>query len=246
MAAHGLIGRDHELRVLGELIDQAAGNGAAIVVVGDPGVGKSSLLQAAAEHGRAAGHLVLATTGVEAEAHLPFAGLHQLLRPLLRDVDQLPATQREALSTAFGASEGPAPEPFMIALATLNLLADAAAEHPVLMVVDDVQWLDTPSQDALTFLARRVTGDPVVMIGIVRRGHDVTLAAAGLPELDLRPLDEASARDVLARHAADLSYADQERILREAEGNPWPWSSCRRPSARRPAPGSSPSRRCCR
>ena len=220
MAGRGLIGRDHELRVLGELIDHVTETGAAIVVVGDPGIGKSSLLRAAADHGRAAGCLVLATTGVEAEAHLPFAGLHQLLRPLLRDMDRLSATQREALSTAFGTSEGPPPEPFMIALATLNLLADSAAERPVLMVVDDVQWLDTPSQDMLTFLARRVTGDPIVMIGIVRRGHDVTLAAAGLPELDLRPLDEASARDVLARHAADLSYADQERILREAAGNP--------------------------
>ena len=163
---------------------------------------------------------MLATTGIEAEAHLPFAGLHHLLRPVLSKVNRLPATQREALSTAFGISEGLPPEPFMIALATLNLLAEVAADRPVVMVVDDVQWLDPPSQDVLTFLARRVSGDPIVLIGVVRKGHDVAFAAAGLSELDLLGLDEASARAVLGRHAVDLSYADTERILREAAGNP--------------------------
>jgi predicted ATPase len=88
------------------------------------------------------------------------------------------------------------------------------------MVIDDVQWLDPPTQDVLTFLARRVSGDPVVLIGAVRKGHDIAFAAAGLPELDLGGLDEAFARDVLARHAVGLSYADTERILREAAGNP--------------------------
>jgi len=129
---------------------------------------------------------------------------------VLSKVNLLPATQRQALSTAFGITEGPSAEPFMIALATLNLLAEVAADRPVVMVVDDVQWLDPPSQDVLTFLARRVSGDPIVLIGIVRRGHDVTFAAAGLPELDLLGLDEASARAILARHAAVLSYADTE------------------------------------
>jgi DNA-binding CsgD family transcriptional regulator len=220
MTAPGLIGRDRELEVLASLIDKAEDSGAAIVVLGDPGIGKSSLLRAVADHGRAAGLRVLVVTGIEAEAHLPFAGLHHLLRPVLRDLDRLPATQREALSTAFGLSEGPPPEPFMIALATLNLLAEIATERPVLVVADDVQWMDPPTQDALTFLARRVSGDPVVLIGVVRKGHDAALTAAGLPELDLRGLDETSARDVLARHADGLSYADTERILREAEGNP--------------------------
>ena len=210
MAAPGLIGRDSELGVLTRLIDRVTESGTATVVLGDPGIGKTSLLRAAAEHGRSAGHQVLATTGIEAEAHLPFAGLHHLLRPVLSKVNLLPATQRQALSTAFGITEGPSAEPFMIALATLNLLAEVAADRPVVMVVDDVQWLDPPSQDVLTFLARRVSGDPIVLIGIVRRGHDVTFAAAGLPELDLLGLDEASARAILARHAAVLSYADTE------------------------------------
>ena len=220
MAAPELIGRDRELGVLANLIDQAEHSGAAVVVLGDPGIGKSSLLRAAADRGRAAGLRVLATTGIEAEAHLPFAGLHHLLRPVLREMSRLPAAQAEALSTAFGMSEGPSPEPFMIALATLNLLADVATERPVLVVADDVQWLDQPTQDALTFLARRVSGDPIVLIGAVRRPHDTALAAASLPELDLRGLDEASARNVLATTAAGLSYADTERILRAAAGNP--------------------------
>jgi DNA-binding CsgD family transcriptional regulator len=220
MAARGLIGRDAELGVLTGLIDQVVDTGAALVVLGDPGIGKSSLLRAAADHGRAAGLRTLAATGIEAEAQLPFAGLHHLLRPVLGQVDRLPVTQREALSTAFGISDGPPPEPFMIALATLNLLAEVAAEGPVLVAVDDVQWLDQPTQDVFTFLARRVSGDPIVLIGVVRKGHDVAFAAAGLSELDLLGLDEASARGVLGRHAVDLSYADTERILREAAGNP--------------------------
>jgi DNA-binding CsgD family transcriptional regulator len=190
------------------------------VVLGDPGIGKSALLRAAADHGRAAGLRVLAATGIEAETHLPFAGLHHLLRPVLGQVHRLPATQADALWTAFGIGDGPAPEPFMIALATLNLLAEVAAERPVLVVIDDLQWLDQPAQDVLSFLARRVSGDPVVLIGAVRKGHNVTFAAAGLPELDLRGLDDTSSRDVLARHANGLSYADTERILREAAGNP--------------------------
>jgi DNA-binding CsgD family transcriptional regulator len=220
MAAQGLIGRTTELGALTDLIDTVTESGAAMVVLGDPGIGKTSLLRAAGEHARAAGYRVLNATGIESEAHLPFAGLHHLLRPVLSRMDRLPRTQAEALSTAFGIGEGPPPSPFMIGLATLNLLAEVAAERPVLVVVDDVQWLDQPTQDALTFLARRVGGDPVVLIGVVRKGHDVTFAAAGLPELDLRGLDEASAREVLARHAAGLSYPDRERILREAAGNP--------------------------
>ena len=219
MTTPTLTGRDEELGVLTGHIDQVAAGGA-IVVLGDPGIGKTSLLRAAADRGRAAGHRVLAVTGIQAEAHLPFAGLHHLLRPVLSDVDRLPATQREALSTAFGLSDGPPPQPFMIALATLNLLAEAAAGHPLLIVADDVQWLDPPTQDVLTFLARRVSSDPVVVIGAVRRGYDVAFTTAELPELELRGLDETPAREVLARHAADLSYADQERVFREAAGNP--------------------------
>jgi len=215
-----LIGRDRELRILNELIAQILESGAALVVLGGAGIGKSSLLRAAAGAARQASVQVLLTTGVEAEAQLPYAGLHQLLRPVLAGATALPAAQRGALSAAFGANEEQRPEPFMIALAALNLLAEAAADRPLLLLADDVQWLDQPSQEVLTFIARRVEADPIVLIASIRTGYQVALAAAGLPELNVTGLDDASARAVLAGHDAGLSYAGRERIVQEALGNP--------------------------
>lgn len=221
-----LVGRHEEMRVLVGLVDQAHEAGAAIAVLGDPGIGKSSLLRAVADYARQSGLMVLRTEGVEAEAQLPFAGLHQLLRPVLKAADGLPGPQRKALAAAFGTSEDgqDRPEPFMIALAALNLLAEEGTRCPVLLVADDVQWLDPPTAEVLTFIARRLASDPVVLIGTVRNGHPVAFASAGLPVLHLRGLDDESARAVLAAHGAAhdaaLGYAVRERILREAAGNP--------------------------
>jgi DNA-binding CsgD family transcriptional regulator len=215
-----LTGRDEELAALTGLIDEIHVRGAAVAVYGEPGIGKSSLLRAAADYGSQAGLTVLRTEGVEAEARLPFAGLHQVLRPVIEGTERLPMPQRQALAAAFGTGAGERPEPFMIALAALNLLADEAARQPLLLVADDVQWLDPPSCDVLTFIARRVSSDPVVLIGTVRKGYDVPFASAGLPGLDLRGLDDGSARALLAEHGAGLSYAASERILHEAAGNP--------------------------
>jgi DNA-binding CsgD family transcriptional regulator len=220
MPAGGLIGRDHELRILTDLIEQIRERGAAIVVLGEAGIGKSSLLRAAADRGRQVSLQVLQTTGVETEAQLPFAGLHQLLRPVLGAAGGLPLPQRQALSTAFGTDDGPPPEPFMIALATLNLLAEVAARQPLLLMADDVHWLDLPTQDVLTFVARRVSADPILLIGSVRQGHQVAFTMAGLPELQVRGLDDRSARAVLEAHDGELSHASRDRILREARGNP--------------------------
>jgi hypothetical protein len=164
-----LLGRDHELRVLGELVGRLPGHGGALLVLGEPGIGKSSLLRDVVSH--AAGLVVLETVGVPTEEHLPFAGLHDLLRPVLSAADVLPATQRRALSAAFGAGDGPPPEPFMIALAVLNLLAEVASRRPLLVVIDDVQWLDQPTRDVLAFVARRVGGDPIVIIAAARTGY---------------------------------------------------------------------------
>jgi DNA-binding CsgD family transcriptional regulator len=219
--AHSLLGRDRELSALTGLIDQIGEHGGAMVVPGEPGVGKSALLRAAAGHGQAAGLQVLATTGVECEAQLPFAGLHQLLRPVFGLAAQLPDGQRRALGSAVGAeAAGSQPERFMIALAALNLLAEAAARTPVVLVVDDVQWLDRPTQEVLVFVARRIGADPIVVIGGVRSGHDTAFTSAGLTELMVSGLDDVSARDLLAGHAGELSCADQERILKAAQGNP--------------------------
>jgi DNA-binding CsgD family transcriptional regulator len=217
---HSLRGRNRELTALASLIGEIAEHGGSTVVLGEPGVGKSALLQAAARHGRATGLQVLETTGIESEAQLPFAGLHQLLRPILGIATQLPEGQGRALSSAFGADDGAQPERFMIALAALNLLADAAARTPVLMVVDDVHWLDRPTQEVLVFIARRIGADPIVLVGAIRDGHDNAFTSAGLTELNVGGLDDANARDLLASHAGDISSADRERILKTAQGNP--------------------------
>ncbi len=220
MASPGLLGRDAELGVLAELIEQVSERGTAIVVLGEAGIGKSALLRAVAGLARSAGFQVLKTSGVETEANLPFAGLHQLTRPVLGLADALPATQRRALFAAFGDDEGPGAEPFLIALAALNLLAEASAQRPVLVAVDDVQWLDRPTHEALTFISRRVSHDPIVIIGTVRKGHAGPFTTAGLAELDVPGLDDVSARGVLQAHGSGLSFADRERILRAALGNP--------------------------
>jgi hypothetical protein len=216
----GLVGREAELTLLAGLIGDAPRRGNAIVLIGDPGIGKTSLLRAAAARAREAGFTILETAGVETEALLPYAGLHQLLRPVLSNASSLPTSLRRALLTAFGEQDGAPPEPFFIALAALNLLAEISSRRPVLVAADDVQWLDRPSQDALAFLARRVSQDRVVVIAAVRKGHPGPFAASGLDELDVGGLDDASAREVLTAHAAGLSAAAQERILGVALGNP--------------------------
>jgi len=218
--AHRLVGRDAELAVLDGLITQGAGRGGAIALLGDPGIGKTSLLRAAAERARESGFTVLEMAGVETEALLPYAGLHQLLRPVLGQAGALPPRLRRALLAAFGEDDGTSPEPFFIALAALNLLAEVSSRRPVLVAADDVQWLDRPTQDALAFLARRVSQDPVVIVAATRTGQPGPFLAAGLPQLEVGRLDDPSAREVLAVRAAGLSAASQERILSEAVGNP--------------------------
>lgn len=216
-----LVGRDKEIALLAGMVDHIDDRGgSAVLLLGDAGVGKSLLLEAMTEHARSAGLQIMEATGVEAEAQLPFAGLHQMLLPVLDAVTRLPEVQRDAIGAALGAESATAPERFMIALAALNLIADAAACKPVLLVVDDVQWLDRPSQEVLAFVARRIGADPVVLAASTRTGHDVALTRAGLTELHVGKLDDDSARCLLSAHAGDLSAGVRERILKEAQGNP--------------------------
>ena len=145
---------------------------------GEPGVGKTALLDYLA--GRASGCRVVRAAGVQSEMELAFAGLHQLCAPMLDHAESLPGPQREALRTAFGLSAGPPPDRFLVGLAVLGLLSETAAERPLVCVVDDQQWLDQASAQALGFAARRLAADPVGLVFAARvPGEDV----AGLPEL---------------------------------------------------------------
>jgi DNA-binding CsgD family transcriptional regulator len=220
IAGEGILGRDRELGMLGSLVASATAGGGALMIHGEAGIGKSVLLGRAVVLAQAAGMRVLQTTGVRTEANLPFAGLHQLLRPILAGLDTLPKPQYKALAAAFGLTEGAADDPFLIALATLTLLADAAADAPILVVADDVQWLDRPSADALAFVARRLGSDPLVMVVGLREGEASPFEAAGIDELALQPLDDRAAREMVSSIAPELALSVRDRILREAAGNP--------------------------
>ena len=221
MSAFVVYGRESELDALNALTDRLGkGGGGALFVRGEAGIGKSTLLARASSSAADRGMLVLTTTGAECEMHLPFAGLHQLLRPLLAHVDQLPGPQREALQAAFGMTDAAAPEFFLIALATLDLLADAAASSPLLAIVEDAQWLDRPSSDVLAFVARRVSLEPIVVLFAIREGAASAVEVVGLPELRLEPLDEVAAAELLDTHSPDLTSEVRERLLQAAAGEP--------------------------
>lgn len=214
-----LLGRDQERSLLKSLLDEVATHGQALMLRGEPGVGKSRLLCAAASAARERGMTVLSTTGVQSEAHLPFAGLHQLLRPVRGRAVQLPSVQRAALDAAFGLTREVAPEHFRIAMAALDLISEVASDAPVLLVVEDAQWLDRPTSEALAFVARRIESDPVVLLGATRDGYPSALGA-GLPEYRISGLDGATAEALLDAVAPHLSPAARSRVLREAAGNP--------------------------
>jgi hypothetical protein len=223
-SAHGepapLLGRLEEQSLLTSLLDDVATRGQALVLRGDPGIGKSRLLSMCERTARERGMAVLSTTGVRSEAHLPFAGLHQLLRPVRDRVSELRDVQRAALDAAFGLTDEAAPEHFRIAMAALDLVSEAASEAPVLLVVDDAQWLDPPTSDVLAFVARRIESDPIVLLAAIRDGYPSALGDAGLPELRLAGLDDATAGALLDASAPRLPLASRSRVLREAAGNP--------------------------
>ncbi|WP_433294265.1 AAA family ATPase [Actinoplanes sp. CA-030573] len=231
-----LIGRTDVLASLAAMIDNSHGGGA-MILLGDAGIGKTTVLRAAVEYGREHGRIVLQAAGVEPEADLPFAGLHQLLRPVLDLVSVLPEAQRRALLTAFEMDDGPAPQPFLIALATLSLLSEAATQNPVIIAVDDAQWLDEPSHEVLAFVARRVDRDPIAIIATIRSGHVSPLLRTDVPITTLAGLADDAARELLTVHASDLDPSARSAILREASGNPLAlvelpqaWRSPARPS----------------
>jgi DNA-binding CsgD family transcriptional regulator len=215
-----VVGRDTELQLVGDLVDRGSGSGAALVVVGEAGIGKSALLGEASRLASSRGARVLSTVGVESEGAMPYAGLHQLLWPVLGVLDQLPARQRGALLVAFGEADGPAADVFVVALATLNLLSESATRGPLVLVADDAHWLDRSTQEVLGFVGRRLENEPVVLLCGVRAGCESTLGGAGLPELVLLPLGDAAAAELLAVRAPHLPLLVRARVLEEAAGCP--------------------------
>src|SRR5262249_5632216 len=171
------------------------GESGTLVLRGEPGIGKSALLEYAAA--RAGGCEVVRATGVESGMELPFAALHQICLPFLDHVDRLPGPQSDALHTAFGVGSGARPDRFLVGLAVLCLLARAAAVRPLVCLVDDAQWLDRSSRQVLSFVARRLQGESVVLVFAARdaEGKD---DLAGLRELRLTGLSDADARELFA------------------------------------------------
>ena len=212
-----LTDRHTERRVLDRFVEGVrGGEGRALVVRGEPGVGKTVLLEYLA--GRAAGCRVARAAGVQSEMELAFAGLHQLCAPLLDRAEHLPVPQHEALRTAFGLSAGPAPDRFLVGLAVLSLLSEAAGDRPLICVVDDQQWLDQASAQALGVAARRLAADPVGLVFAARvPGQDV----AGLPELAVGGLAEGDARMLLdSVLTGPLDARVREQIIADTHGNP--------------------------
>ena len=214
-----LLGRDRETEVLGELLEHAhGGEGGALVVCGEAGIGKTALL----DWGVARAHdfHALTATGAEFEMELAFASLHALCAPLLGGRERLPAPQREALDAAFGFRSGGAPDPLRAGMAVLTLLSDAADEGPILCVVDDAQWLDRASAQALAFAARRIGSDPVAMLFGAREPL-VRSELVALPALQVGALSDAEARALfLSELHARLDEQVIDRIVAEARGNP--------------------------
>jgi DNA-binding CsgD family transcriptional regulator len=213
----GLTDRHAECAVLGRLVAAVrAGESRALVVYGEPGVGKTALLEYLA--GQASGCRVARAGGVQSEMELAFAVLHQLCAPMLDRLERLPAPQRDALRTAFGLSAGPAPDRFLIGLAALGLLSEMAGDRPLVCIVDDEQWLDSASAQVLAFVARRLGAESV---GMVFGARVPTGDLAGLPELVIGGLREDDARALLdSALTGPLDARIRDQIIAEAHGNP--------------------------
>ena len=215
-----LVDRCVEKKALDALLDSVrAGMSGALVLRGEPGIGKSALLDYAVE--RAADLQIVRTVAVESEKTLGFAAVHQLLVPLLPVMDRLPEPQRQALGVAFGLVRGPPANPFLVGLAVLTLLSDAAEVRPVLWVMDDAQWLDEESADALSFVARRLLADRVGMLFAVRETTEPDFRLHALPDLRLAGLPASDAYKLLqVSISRPIDAAVAECIVAATGGNP--------------------------
>ncbi|MGH7648898.1 MAG: helix-turn-helix transcriptional regulator [Gemmatimonadaceae bacterium] len=214
-----LRGRHHECTSLDRLLDDVRdGQSRVLVLRGEAGVGKSALLEYLADN--ASGCRVARSAGVESEMELAFAGVHQLCAPLLSHLDRLPPPQRDALGTAFGLASGAVADRFLVGLAVLSLLADAAESRPLICVVDDAQWLDHASAQALSFVARRLLAEPVAIVFAVRHAREDN-ELGNLPVMVVDGVSDADARALLdSAIPGRLDERIRDRIVAESNGNP--------------------------
>ncbi len=213
------VGRGAERAQIGRLLERAAtGGGGALVLRGEAGVGKTALLEQAVD--AAEGFRVLRALGVESEAELPFAALHELVGPVVGLIRGLPEPQSKALRAVLALEEIENPDPFSAYAATLGLLAAAAAEQPVLCVLDDAHWLDQASAEALVFAARRIDRDPIAMLFAIRDPAEAAFSAPGLAELRVDGLTVEEAKSLLAASTPSVLPAVVDRLVESARGNP--------------------------
>ena len=213
-----LVGRQVETEVLdGLLADSRDGQSATLVLRGEAGIGKSALLAYVAEC--ADGMEVLRATGIQSETELAFAGLHQLLRPLLDRIHRLPEPQAAALRAAFALSGETTDDRFRVALGVLGLLCDVAEERPLLCLIDDAQWLDDSSTDALLFVARRLHAEGIVLLFAAREGDERRFEARDIAMLTLPTLDPDAAGALISGVCAGIAPAVRTRLVEQAAGN---------------------------
>ena len=218
VARVALLGRERERARVDALLEAAKrGRTGVLVLAGEPGIGKTALLDDACAG--AAGMRVLRVTGVEAEATLSFAGLDALLRPLAGLLSRLDDPQERALRVALALLEGAEPDPLAVNAGTLAVLAEASAERPLLVAVDDVHWLDRPSAAALAFAARRLEGEELAFL-VSTRSRDASAFDHGFERIELQALAREDARDLLALRQEPLPSGAVERMLDLAAGNP--------------------------
>jgi DNA-binding CsgD family transcriptional regulator len=214
-----LQGRSGEVERIEALLgDCRASRSGALVIRGEAGIGKSALLNEA--RARAGDMQVLACRGTESETRLPFAALHQLLRPVLGHADAIPATQRRALRCALGLETHDRPEPFLVSVAALSVLAEAAERRPVLCIVDDAHWLDEATADVVLFVARRLDAEPIAMLFAAREEEYACMESLGLPQLPLGGLDADAARAVLDGAGGSLMPEVGDWLIGATQGNP--------------------------
>ncbi|WP_271504087.1 helix-turn-helix transcriptional regulator [Bradyrhizobium sp. CCBAU 11357] len=217
-----LLGRETEIALIDQLLDRIHDGGATLFISGAPGIGKSALLEKAKDRARERDIVVLGMTGVLAEVNLAFAGLQQALRPLMKLAKALPPRQQSALLNAFGLGEEAAepPDVWLVALATLTLLTESATHKPILLVVDDAQWLDEATRDVLSFVSRRLSSDSIVLLLALREGFSLPFGDADTLRHVVSALGDVDAARLLDIRAPGLSGKLRDRFLKEAAGNP--------------------------